>query len=82
MDSESILTFVHTYMQVFFLSFAQAWCTKRRKDLDLLYLETDPHSPPFARVNGAVSNIAEFATAFKCPKNTPMNRAGASCLVW
>jgi endothelin-converting enzyme/putative endopeptidase len=43
--------------------------------------QTNPHSPPHYRVNGVVSNIPEFATAFSCRPGQPMVRA-TSCRVW
>ena len=49
--------------QRLFLSWAYAWRTKRRKELALQLLATDPHSPPEFRANIA-RNLAEFHEAF------------------
>ena len=46
-----------------FLNWAYVWRTKRRKELDLQYLATDPHSPPEFRAN-IVRNLSEFHEAF------------------
>jgi endothelin-converting enzyme/putative endopeptidase len=46
-----------------FLNWAYVWRTKRRKELDLQYLTTDPHSPPEFRAN-IVRNLDEFHDAF------------------
>jgi putative endopeptidase len=49
--------------QRLFLSWAYAWRTKRRKELGLQLLATDPHSPPEFRANIA-RNLEEFHEAF------------------
>ena len=49
--------------QRLFLNWAYVWRTKRRKELALQYLTTDPHSPPEFRANIA-RNLAEFHEAF------------------
>ena len=50
--------------QRFFLSYAQAWQSKRRDDLTRQLLLTDPHSPPRYRVNGVVRNVDAWYKAF------------------
>ena len=69
--------------QAFFLGYAQAWCTAIRPEQARLRAATDPHAPPRWRVNGPLSNLAEFAQAFACPAGSPMVRSGAErCEVW
>jgi putative endopeptidase len=46
-----------------FLNWAHVWRTKRRKELELQYLTTDPHSPPEFRAN-IVRNLDEFHDEF------------------
>jgi predicted metalloendopeptidase len=70
-----------TAEQSFFISFAQAWCTKRRPDLERLLANVDPHSPPRERVNGAVANSEDFVAAFSCPGGRPM-APETRCAVW
>lgn len=44
---------------------------------------TNPHSPAQFRVDGPLSNLAEFATAFQCKEGAPMVRSGEKrCSVW
>jgi endothelin-converting enzyme/putative endopeptidase len=43
--------------------------------------QSNPHSPPEARVNGVVSNMPEFQKAFSCKAGQPMVRAN-QCRVW
>jgi len=44
----------------FFISFAQAWRGHLRTETQRTYLYTDPHSPEFFRVKGALTNFAPF----------------------
>ncbi len=67
--------------QQFFLAVAQAWCNKDRPAEVQGRLTTDSHSPPKFRVYGALRNLSEFATAFRCAAGTPMKPAN-SCSVW
>jgi predicted metalloendopeptidase len=67
--------------QLFFLGTAQAWCTKRTPELEHQRLLTDTHSTPKYRINGSLSNLAEFAAAFQCKPGSKMVRENA-CVVW
>jgi endothelin-converting enzyme/putative endopeptidase len=72
-----------TPSQQFFLGFAQSWCTKVRPEQARLRALTDPHAPPYWRVNGPLGNLDAFQQAFSCPADAPMVRAGAKrCDVW
>lgn len=69
--------------QQFFLGFAQSWCTKVRKEQAIQRVTTDPHSPPYWRVNGPLGNSDAFKSAFKCADDAKMIRTGAArCTVW
>ncbi len=69
--------------QRFFLSFAQAWCTTARPEIQRLRTNVDAHSPPKWRVNGPLSNTASFATAFKCKAGSKMIRPPKDrCEIW
>ena len=61
--------------QRFFLSFAAIWRSKIRDEDEKLRLNTDPHSPAQYRVNGPLSDLAEFAKAFNVPDGAPMVRS-------
>lgn len=50
--------------QRFFMAFAQAWQSKLREGAARARLLTDPHSPPYYRVNGVVRNVDAWYTAF------------------
>jgi putative endopeptidase len=60
--------------QRFFLGFASIWRTNQRPEALRLQVNTDPHSPARFRVNGALSNLDEFAAAFDVPEGAPMRR--------
>ncbi|MEP7010214.1 MAG: M13 family metallopeptidase [Acidobacteriota bacterium] len=67
--------------QLFFLGFAQSWCSLRRPEFSKLLATVDPHSPPNFRVDGPLSNFPAFAETFHCAAGTPMNRV-QRCEVW
>ncbi|KAG5836976.1 hypothetical protein ANANG_G00234360 [Anguilla anguilla] len=67
--------------QLFFVGFAQVWCSVRTPESAHEGLITDPHSPPKYRVIGTLSNSPDFAQHFNCPAGTPMN-SGHRCEVW
>ncbi|ORY44461.1 zincin [Rhizoclosmatium globosum] len=70
----------YTHEQLYFLSYGQLWCTNQDPSVDVMLL-SDPHSPARYRVNGPLKNSVEFAKAFKCPANSPMNPTN-KCLLW
>jgi putative endopeptidase len=68
--------------QRFFLGFAQVWCQNIRPEAARLRAQTDPHSPGEFRVNGVVQNTPEFAKAFGCSAEEPMDAGDKACRVW
>ena len=50
--------------QRFFLSWAQVWRTKMRDEALRVQVLSDPHNPPYFRVNGPVRNMDEWYAAF------------------
>ncbi len=70
-----------TPVQQFFVSFGQVWCANVTPQALRLQAQSNPHSTPKYRVNGAVSNMPEFQKAFNCKAGQPMVRANA-CRVW
>jgi endothelin-converting enzyme/putative endopeptidase len=72
-----------TPAQQFFVGFGQAWCSNYRPESLRLLVATNPHSPPKYRVNGPLSNLPEFATAFQCKEGAPMVPVAAKrCEIW
>lgn len=70
-----------THRQLFFLNFAQVWCSAITSEAMTLQIEKDSHSPPRYRVIGPLSNLPEFAMEFNCPKDSKMNPIH-KCEVW
>ncbi|XP_055515409.1 endothelin-converting enzyme 1-like isoform X2 [Leucoraja erinacea] len=70
-----------TNRQLFFLGFAQVWCSIRTPESDHEGLITDPHSPSMYRVIGTMANSVEFSKHFNCPQGSLMNPL-QKCEVW
>uniref|UniRef100_A0A6M2D858 Putative m13 family peptidase n=1 Tax=Rhipicephalus microplus TaxID=6941 RepID=A0A6M2D858_RHIMP len=69
-----------TQDQLFFLSFATAWCV--REDVKLLR-PGDTHARTRFRVNVPLQNMEEFASAFHCPRGSTMRLSdGDRCIMW
>ena len=50
-----------TNLQLFFVGFAQVWCSTSTPEALKLQILNDPHSPAQFRVIGTISNSKEFA---------------------
>lgn len=70
-----------THRQLFFINFAQVWCSAETSEVTALQIEKDSHCPPKYRVIGPLMNMAEFAAEFNCPKGSRMNPE-RKCEVW
>ncbi|XP_065811164.1 endothelin-converting enzyme 1 isoform X2 [Labrus bergylta] len=62
-----------TNHQLFFVGFAQVWCSVRTPESSHEGVITDPHSPSRFRVIGTISNSQEFSKHFGCSADAPMN---------
>ena len=71
----------YTPDQLFFVAFAQVWCSDFTEEYIATSLLTNPHSPGPFRVNGTLANSKEFANAFNCSAGSPMNPV-KKCLMW
>ena len=68
--------------QLFFLGFAQGWCTLATDETQKLLATIDPHSPPRERVNVPLAHFPGFWEAWQCGAGTPMNAGKTACEVW
>lgn len=67
--------------QLYFLAYAQSWCSKDTPERLETMAHANPHSPPRWRVNGVIADQPGFAAAFECRAAAPMAPANA-CTVW
>ena len=79
-DEERLLS-AYSSRQMFFIAYAQNWCSLRRPELSERLLLTDPHSPPEFRVLGPLSNFDKFAEVWQCPAGSKYNPP-QKCSVW
>ncbi|XP_071439614.1 endothelin-converting enzyme homolog isoform X2 [Hetaerina americana] len=70
-----------THRQMFFLGFAQVWCSSSTEEDTKLLIENNAHTPPKFRVIGPLSNLPDFSLEFDCPLGSPMN-PHKKCEVW
>uniref|UniRef100_A0A4W5PWJ9 Endothelin-converting enzyme 1 n=1 Tax=Hucho hucho TaxID=62062 RepID=A0A4W5PWJ9_9TELE len=70
-----------TNHQLFFVGFAQVWCSVRTPESSHEGIITDPHSPSRFRVIGTISNSHEFSEHFGCKADAPMNPKH-KCELW
>jgi len=68
--------------QLFFLGFAQGWCTLSTDESRRLLAMIDSHSPPRERVNVPLAHFPGFWEAWQCRPGTPMHAGASACEVW
>ncbi|RDW86811.1 M13 family metallopeptidase [Aspergillus mulundensis] len=62
--------------QIFFISYANWWCSKTSPEKAQEAIYNDPHAPKPARIIGTMANSLEFKEAFNCPNKKP------ECKLW
>ncbi|XP_052771047.1 endothelin-converting enzyme 2-like [Mya arenaria] len=67
--------------QLFFVSYAQMYCSKWTMSGITNFLMLDTHSPGPFRIEGALSNSFEFSDVFKC-SNVAKYNPPIKCRVW
>ncbi|MEZ4451529.1 MAG: M13 family metallopeptidase [Nannocystaceae bacterium] len=70
-----------TNEQVFFVAFAQSWCSLASPEITRLLVATDFHSPPPLRVDLPLSHLPAFWEAFHCDPGKPMHTP-RPCDLW
>ncbi|KAI8908696.1 hypothetical protein DFJ77DRAFT_126773 [Powellomyces hirtus] len=72
-----------TKHQLFYLAFAQTWCTAPKDPKhELELLKNDEHAPNRVRVNAALHNNPVFAKSFKCERGSRMNPERERCFLY
>nr|XP_058966733.1 endothelin-converting enzyme 2-like [Pocillopora verrucosa] len=81
-EEEYALPSLHyTNDQLFFIGYAQEYCSHARPKTEYISTLSEIHAPPKFRVIGTLSNFREFSEAFNCPTNSTMNPV-RKCEVW
>jgi endothelin-converting enzyme len=65
-----------SHEQLFFVSYANWWCGKSRKETAIQRIYTDPHAPKWARILGTMANSRDFRESFGCKAKEPV------CELW
>ncbi|CAD6994386.1 phosphate-regulating neutral endopeptidase [Ceratitis capitata] len=68
LSKETLPLLDYTPEQLFFIGFAQQFCVDYDESLPKFYETPEP-----LRVNGALANLADFASEFKCEMGSKMN---------
>ncbi|CAO3633652.1 unnamed protein product [Cunninghamella echinulata] len=67
--------------QLFYIHFAQSFCSKLSPDSLIQQVSTNNHPPTSIRVNGVIQNSETFASHFNCPIGSSMNPK-KKCKLW
>ena len=65
-----------THEQLYFIAFANSWCSVQTKGALISQVYTDPHAPAKFRVKGSLQNSRYFREHFNCPVKEP------TCKIW
>ncbi|TVQ92685.1 MAG: M13 family peptidase [Deltaproteobacteria bacterium] len=69
--------------QLFFVAYAQSWCSIYTPEAEKVQVRSDPHSPSRFRVNGPLRNLPYFGEAFGCERGAPLfPEADEICVIW
>lgn len=71
----------YTPNQMFWISFANSWCTKERKEQLRSTMLARSHPPSMYRIYGVVINSKTFPKDFNCPTGSKMNPS-KKCTFW
>ncbi|XP_045456630.1 endothelin-converting enzyme homolog [Melitaea cinxia] len=71
----------YNHRQLFFISFAQVWCSAMTKESTKMQIEKDDHTVAKYRVIGPISNLPDFSREFNCPLGSNMNPK-SKCEIW
>lgn len=81
LDHETLKDVDFSNTQLFFISFAQTFCSSLLENEDLILTDNKEFIPERIRVNAAISNFDEFSTEFNCPPGSIMN-APEKCVLF
>ncbi|XP_073835808.1 neprilysin-3-like [Musca autumnalis] len=70
---EKLPNLTYDATQLFFIYYAQMWCSDTFESNNSLNAAVDEHVPDAFRAFVPLTNLDEFSQAFECAKGTPMN---------
>ena len=70
-----------TPRQLFYVAYAQMWCSHETASSMFCRLKLDEHSPNKYRVLGSIRNERHFGKVFNCPPDSRMNPQ-QKCHIW
>lgn len=73
LKTETLKKLDFTNTQLFFISYAQTYCSNLMETGDTILPDKKDFIPEKIRVNAALSNYDEFSTEFNCPSGSIMN---------
>lgn len=82
MQYETFPRLKYNSKQLFFISYAQLWCSDAHPAVRSLQTAIDSHVPGKFRVIGPLSNFKEFSKAFDCPLGSGMNPLNKCYIYW
>jgi endothelin-converting enzyme len=65
-----------THEQLFFIGFANSWCSVQKKEALINQVFGDVHAPAMFRIKGSLENSLYFKQHFNCPTKQP------KCKIW
>ncbi|XP_075148683.1 endothelin-converting enzyme 1-like [Haematobia irritans] len=72
----------YTGKQLFFISFAQLWCSDVNSALKNASKVSDDYSPGRSKVMNTLSHLDEFSEVFQCPANDHEDNDMSNCFVY
>ncbi|XP_017477486.1 PREDICTED: endothelin-converting enzyme 1 [Rhagoletis zephyria] len=70
-----------TNKQLYFLKFAQTWCSGKEDAYKVRRMKTDVHAYEEFRVIGTLQNMPEFSEVYNCKLGSDMNPL-KKCVIW
>ncbi|KAL5282841.1 hypothetical protein ACFFRR_005727 [Megaselia abdita] len=81
LKNETLKGFDYTNTQLFFISYAQTYCSTLNETGELILPDNKDFIPEKIRVNAALTNFDEFSTEFNCPIGSIMS-APEKCIYY
>jgi predicted metalloendopeptidase len=67
--NQDLINYGFSHEQIYYIQYAQSWCSKETIQYQNYLLNNDVHSPHKFRVLGVLKNDINFSKAFNCKEN-------------